>query len=178
MTSNRMGTNTMIPKMMRTALVIFATLALAAVPAIAQDQELAPEHLALARKYVDLTDKSNVYEVTLVSTAVETMNTLRRQDPNITEAADKAIENTLAVYREQKSDLFNQFARVYALNFSVEELEQIVAFYESTAGQKLVTANATVNPTIQEVMRIFEANLKVEFFAKVRAELRAAGHDL
>ena len=178
MKSKRMGTSTMIPNMMRTALVLFATLALAVAPAAAQDQELAPEHLALARKYVDLTDKSNVYEVTLVSTAVETMNTLRRQDPNVTEAADKAIENTLAAYREQKSDLFNQFARVYALNFSVEELEQIVAFYESTAGQKLVTANATVNPTIQEVMRIFEANLKVEFFAKVRAELRAAGYEL
>ncbi len=149
---------------------------LAAVPAGAQ--ELAPEHLAVARRYVELTDKSGIYEVSLVKTAVDTMRTLISQNPEITKPVDDAITKTLEEYKGKKGDLLDQFARVYALNFTVEELQQIVAFYESPVGAKLATANATLNQSLQTVMQVFETNLKSEFFAKVRAELKAAGFDV
>jgi hypothetical protein len=149
---------------------------LAAVPAGAQ--ELAPEHLAVARRYVELTDKSGIYEVSLVKTAVDTMRTLISQNPEITKPVDDAITKTLEDYKGKKGDLLDQFARVYALNFTIEELQQIVAFYESPVGAKLATANATLNQSLQTVMQVFETNLKSEFFAKVRAELKAAGFDV
>lgn len=156
-------------------LLSFAGL-LAAVPAGAQ--ELAPEHLAVARKYVELTDKSGIYEVSLVKTAVDTMRTLISQNPEISKPVDDAISKTLEDYKGKKGDLLDQFARIYALNFTIEELQQIVAFYESPVGAKLATANATLNQSMQAVMQVFETNLKSEFFAKVRAELKAAGFDV
>jgi hypothetical protein len=164
----------------RASLLIAAFLALAtafaAVPAVSQ--ELAPEHLAVARKYIELTDKSGIYEVSLVETAVQTMRTIITQNPEIMDPVDKAITKTLESYKGKKSDLLDQFARVYALNFTIEELQAIVTFYESPVGAKLATANATLNQSIQTVMRVFETNLKAEFFAKVRAELKAAGYDV
>ena len=164
----------------RASLLIAAFLSLAmafaAVPAGAQ--ELAPEHLAMARKYVELTDKSGIYEVALVKTAVDTMRTIITQNPEITKPVDDAITKTLGAYKGKKSDLLDQFARVYALNFTIEELQEIVAFYESPVGSKLATANATLNQSLQIVMQVFETNLKTEFFAKVRAELKAAGYDV
>jgi hypothetical protein len=164
--------------MKRVALVIAAMLALAAAPTIAQETELAPEHLALARKYVDLTDKSEIYVVSLVETAMQTMQTIIKQNPNIVEPVDAAISKTLEGYKERKGELLDQFARVYALNFTMDELQAIVAFYESPVGQKLATANASLNESLQRVMQVFEANLRTEFFAKVRAELKASGHDV
>jgi hypothetical protein len=158
------------------SLVMALLLLLAAVPAGAQ--ELAPEHLAVARKYVELTDKSGIYEVSLVKTAVDTMRTIISQNPDLTKPVDDAITKTLEEYKGKKSDLLDQFARVYALNFTVEELQQIVAFYESPVGAKLATANATLNQSLQTVMQVFETNLKSEFFAKVRAELKAAGFNI
>jgi hypothetical protein len=146
--------------------------------AAAQDTEIAPEHLALARKYVDLTDKSGIYEVSLVETAVQTMRTLLSTNPDIFDPVNAAIEKTLESYKGGKGDLMDQFARVYALNFSVEELQQIVAFYESPVGSKLAAANAQLNESLQRVMQVFEAGMKQEFFRKVRAELKAAGYDV
>lgn len=157
------------------ALLSLASL-FAAIPATAQ--ELAPEHLALARKYIELTDKSGIYEVALVTTAVETMRTIVSQNPEITKPVDEAITKTLEAYRGKKGDLLDQFARVYALTFTVDELQQIVAFYESEVGIKLATANASLNASLKTVMEVFEINLKTEFFAKVRAELKAAGYDV
>lgn len=164
----------------RLSLLVAAVLALvmsvSALPVAAQ--EISPEHLALARKYIDLTDKAGIYEGMLIGTAVETMRTIVAQNPELVEQTDAAITKTLDGYREKKGDLLNEFARVYAIAFTPEELQQIVAFYESPVGSKLATANATINESIQKVANIFSTNLKTEFFSKVKAELKAAGFDV
>ena len=162
----------------RAALVIFAALALLAAPTVASAQELAPEHLALAREYIDLTDKSNIYEFALIQVGVETMRTILTQNPQLSEPLDQAISRALDGYKERKGELLDQFARLYALRFSMEEMQQIVDFYKTPVGQKLATANASMNDDLQAVMKVFEANLRVEFFAKVRAEMKALGHDV
>jgi uncharacterized protein len=140
-------------------------------------QELSPEHLSLARQYIDLTDHSGLYEATIVQMGVETYRTLLPQNPEIQAPLDEAIGTTIGTYRDRKGELFDQFARVYATVFSQEELGEIVAFYSSPVGQKLSKANADLNGAIQRVMGVFQANLRTEFFAKVRAELRAKGID-
>ena len=61
---------------------------------------------------------------------------------------------------------------------TVEELQQIVAFYESPTGQKLASANMEVNSDLQAVLQVFTNNTRSEFFAKVRAELRAKGFEV
>jgi hypothetical protein len=173
-----MGPMTMIELIKRAAMILAATLTLAVAPAMSQQTELAPEHLALARKYVDLTDKADIYAVSLVETAVRTMSTILRTNPDIHDPVNAAIEKTLTVYKDRKGELLDQFARVYALNFSMEELQEIVTFYETPVGQKLATANSTLNESLQSVMNVFRENLGREFFAAVRAELKTNGYDV
>jgi len=138
-------------------------------------QELAPEHLALARRYIDLTDRIQIYEVTLVETGIETMRQIITQNPEIIDQTDAAITAVLDEYRGRKGELLDQFARVYAVRFTMDELQEIVDFYSTPTGEKLALANAEVNGDLQRVMAVFESNLKREFFAKVRAELREQG---
>ena len=168
--------NWMTSNMMRGAKAIFAAVVTAsmiglAVPALAQ--EVAPEQLALARKYIDLTDRGAVYEVTIVETGIETMQQIVQQNPEIIEQTNDAITKVIQDYNGRKGELMDQFARVYALRFSLEELTDIVNFYESPTGQKLATTNSEINTDLQRVMQVFTNNLKREFFAKVRADLRA-----
>ena len=49
------------------ALILSAFVALPAM-----SQEISPEHLALARKYIDLTDHSGIYETTIVQAGINT----------------------------------------------------------------------------------------------------------
>jgi len=158
------------------AVVLSAGMIALAMPAVAQ--EVAPEHLALARKYVDLTDRSAIYEVTIVETGIETMRQIVQQNPEIIEQTDAVITKTIEEYKGRKGELLDQFARVYAVRFSMDELQQIVTFYESPVGAKLAQANAEVNVDMQRVMEVFTGNLKREFFAKVRADLRAQGIEI
>jgi uncharacterized protein len=163
----------------RAALVLSLLLTVvSAAPALAQNQELAPEHLALAREYVDLTDKANVYERALIEIGINTMRILLQQNPDLGDPVDDAIGKVVGEYKDRKGDLLDQFARLYALRFTQEELQQIVDFYASPLGQKLATTNAELTQDMQSVMEVFQNNLNDEFFAKVRAELKAAGYEL
>jgi len=147
-----------------------------AAPAMAQ--ELSPEHVAMARKYVDLTDRGNLYATALVETSIQTMRQVLSTNPTLAQQANEAITATLGVYKDRRGDLLNQFARVYAINFSLEELTQIVAFYETPVGQKLTLANPVINESLTAVVTVFRNNLSSEFFAAVRAELKKAGYDV
>ena len=69
-------TMTKIRKLHSTLLAVSTAILLAASPLAAQ--ELAPEQLELARKYVDLTDQSKVFEASVVQTGINTMKTLLR----------------------------------------------------------------------------------------------------
>ena len=143
---NQMGHTPMTFSFKRASIVIAALFSLSvsaglAVPSLAQDApaaqptEISPESLALALKYVESTDRSGLYEVTLVRAAGDTYRQLVQQNPAIADPVNKAIENTLTFYKDKKGDLFDQIARLYALAFTTEELQQISDFYSSPVGQ-------------------------------------------
>jgi len=155
------------------AVTLSAVLLAVAAPAMAQ--EVPPEQLELARKYVELTDRSAVYETTLVEIAIGSMRQIVQQNPDIADQTNTAINKILEEYKGRKGELIDQFARVYAVRFTIPELQEIVAFYESPVGKKLSGANAEANTDLQRVLEVFTNNTRPEFFAKLRAELRAQG---
>jgi len=158
-------------------LAVFVLTAIMSVAPVAA-QEIAPEHLAMARRYVDLTDTAKVFEVALIEAGVRTSNLLIVQNPEVEEELNKAIAEAIESYLPRKDELLDQFARVYAIRFSMEELQQIVDFYESDVGKKLSQANLEANRDLQAVMGVFNNNLRTEFLTRVRAELREMGIEL
>lgn len=177
-----MGTKLMTSTFKRAPMLVAALLSLilssfAAMPAMSQQAEIAPEHLALARKYVDLTDTGGLYEGTIVQAGINTYKQLLPQNPEIATPLNAAIETVIGTYKGKKGELFDEFARIYALSFTQEELQQIVDFYSSPTGTKLAKSNAVMSGTISRVMDVYRSNLSTEFFAAVRAELKAKGID-
>jgi uncharacterized protein len=146
------------------------------IPAVSQ--EIPPEQLALARKYVDLTNKAQIYEAIMVMTASQTSKLLSQSNPEISTQIDETIGKALEARKGKNDELFNQIARIYAVTYSAEELQQIVAFYETPIGQKLATNAMSVNQDVQKVMNIYASNFGTEFVREVRAALKAAGYNV
>lgn len=178
-----LGRLTMIYKMFNifTKPLFAALVALAMVVGVqfpANSQEISPDTLSLARQYVDLTDNAQIFETNLIRTGIETMRTVVSQNPEMAEDVSAAIGVVIEAYSTRKDELFDQFARVYALRFTDDELREIVVFYQTDVGRKLATSNSIINTELSTVMQIYQANLNIEFFAQVRAELREKGIEL
>ena len=145
-----------------------------AAPSLAQ--EISPDQLALARKYVDLTNKAQLYQAILAQTAAQTSKLLTQQNPDISDKIDAAIGKILDQYKDKSSDLYDQFARVYAATFTPDELKQMNEFYSSPVGVKLASSALDINNGIKQVMQVFTYNFGTEFVTKVRAELKSQGY--
>jgi hypothetical protein len=162
----------------RLAAVLVTLAALAFAPVSAGAQELSPEHLQLAREFVDLTDKANTYEIEVIQVGIDVLRLLTQQNPEVAEAIAESVDTTIQAYAGRKNELFDQFARIYALRFTPEELEEINAFYRTEVGQKLAETSYDVGTDLDAVMQVFHVNLRDEFFSIVRADLREAGIEI
>ena len=159
------------------AALLALSLALGAT-APAVSQEIPPEQLALARKYVDLTNKAQIYEAIAAMTASQTSKLLSQASPEIATQIDEQIGKSLEARKGKSDELFNQIARIYAVTYTQEELQQIVAFYETPTGQKLASNAMQVNQDVAKVMQIYTSNFGTEFVREVRAALKAAGYNV
>jgi hypothetical protein len=162
-----------LTKWVATAVLALSLALGAAAPALSQ--EISPDQLALARKYVDLTNKAQIYEAILATTAEQTSKLLSQHNPDLTDKIDAAIGKILETYKGKNDELFNQLARIYAATFTQDELQQMVTFYESPVGQKLATSAFDINRDSGKVMQLYAYNFGTEFVSKVRAELKAEG---
>ncbi|WP_404405067.1 DUF2059 domain-containing protein [Pelagibacterium halotolerans] len=171
---------TFMPNLRRLSLraVLAAALALGGTSAASAQQEISPEHLAVARQYVDMTDQAHVFESKLVELGVRVMRTLIQQDPSLAEPVQATVRVAVDEYAEQKGALYDQFARIYASRFTIEELQEIVAFYETETGQKLLDQNRGINRDLQGVLQIWQNNASRELMARTRALLREEGYDI
>lgn len=143
----------------------------------ATSQEISPEQLELARSFVTLNDESGIFEREVIKAGIRAYQEIIPQNPTLGDPLNKAIAAVAESYKSRKPELMDQIARFYALTFSKEELQEIVNFYSSPTGRKLSKASTTINESVSEIVKVFRANLNSEFFAKVRAELKAAGFD-
>lgn len=160
---------------------IFGGLA-AGTGAMAQNQELAPEHIAIARKFVDISDSVKLYELALLQAGVQTSKMLSRRDPTMDQdmhdSINNAIGRTIAGYSDQKDELMDQIARVYAQRFTPDELQKMIDFYSTDVGQKYVKQSQAISKELKSVMQVFGRNLQTEFFARVKADLKEHGVDI
>lgn len=159
-------------------IALAAALALAGAVSANAQQEISPEHLSVARQYVDMTDQANIFETKLIELGVRVMRTLVQQDPALTEPVQDTVRTVVEEYLEEKSPLYDQFARIYAARFTIEELREIVAFYETETGQKLLSQNRGINSDLQGVIQTWQQNASREMMSRTRALLRDQGYEI
>ena len=155
------------------AVVLSLLLLAASAPAFAQ--EVTPDQLALARKYVDLTDKVDIFGTGLADVAAKTLQQVLKLNPQLGGQATQAVTDVVTEYKAHRSDLLDQIARIYAQHFTTDELQQLVTFYGSPVGQKLASQNYEINQELGKMLQLYQTNLLQEFYAKVRANLKAKG---
>jgi uncharacterized protein len=171
-----MLTNTMPLRRWATALMLALSLLVSgAATTPSNAQEIPPEELALARQYIDLVNTANLFRGVMLKVAINSFKALQAGHADIQLEIQGAVDRTLQSYTGQESSLLDQLARVYATVFSLEELQEIVAFYESPTGKKLAAAATELAGTTDDVLKVYENNLSSEFVAKVRADLKAKG---
>jgi hypothetical protein len=72
----------------------------------------------------------------------------------------------------------NDAARIYASHFTEPELKQLLTFYQSPLGQKVIAEEPKAADETMASAGTWADNLSEEVINKMRAEMKKRGHDM
>lgn len=141
-------------------------------------QAPAPEALAAARDLVVTMKLGDQYKAMLPTILLGLKPVLVQDRPEIERDYDAMGATMADAYAPFYSAMLDAAARVYADNFTTEELHQIEAFYRLPVGQKLLEKSPALaqprDAAVQDIGRKAADELK----ARLTDALRQKGHKL
>lgn len=144
----------------------------------AMAQEISPRQLELAKKYVFLTNSDDIFERSLISMSIQTYNSAVKLNPTLSKDLRDTLVKVIEGYRPRKDELIDQLARPYALRFTEQELQELVAFFETPVGRKLAAQENKLGSDVRAVVKVWNNKIRGEFRVKLRDGMKERGHDI
>jgi hypothetical protein len=156
------------------AALVAAALAIST-PAYAQQPSAAA--LANAKEFVNLSGSTLIFSP-LVSGVIEQSKMLfLQQDPGMAKDLNEISAKLRTELNPRLDELNVEMARLYATKFNDTELKEIMAFYNSTTGKKLLLEQPQVAEQSLKFAQDWSIKLSDEVVAKMRDELKKRGRN-
>jgi hypothetical protein len=161
--------------LLRAAFLAWAFLVLSAP---AQAQKPSANAIAIAKEIIILKGAATILDPMVPGVVERVKFTLMQTNPML----QKPLEDVSAFLRKQYANraaqLHENLARLYAARFTEAELKQVLAFYKSAAGKKVISQEALIFEENIEQLKIWQEKFSEEVLARFRAEMRKRGHDI
>jgi hypothetical protein len=160
------------------ALVAVGIIGVGQVAAQAPAPQPSPAALLIAKQIIDIKGVKTMFDPVVRGVVEKVKDTFMQT--NFMWAKDL---NEVAVivhkdYDFRSSELVDQTARIYASHFTEAELKNILAFYQSPLGQKIVAEEPKAMDESMNNAATWADQLSNEVMAKMRAEMKKRGHDM
>jgi hypothetical protein len=155
--------------------VLFAAALTVSAPAFAQQPSAAA--MATAKEFVNLSGATLIFSP-LVSGVVEQSKMLfLQQDPGLAKDLNEISAKLRTELNPRLEELNVEMARLYATKFNETELKEIMAFYNSSTGKKLLAEQPQVAEQSLKFAQDWSIKLSDEVVAKMRDELKKRGRN-
>jgi uncharacterized protein len=172
--------------------VIFAAglglgLAVSALPALAQPAQSPPKMelkpatpaaLQAARDILAMKNVSAQYAGAVPSIVQRTKESLLQNNLNYQKDLNEVAILVAQAYAGREKEIGEQMAKIYANDFTEQELKDLVTFYRSPLGQKLLSQEPKSIMASIGFMNAWAQQFAEEVNAQFRAEMRKRGKDI
>lgn len=151
-----------------------ATLAVAA--PVAYAQQPAPSAIATAKELVTLTGSTALFTPLIAGVIEQSKSVFLQQNPALAKDLNEIAAKLRAEYAPRFSELNDEVARLYATHFTEPELKEILAFYKSPTGKKMLNEQPQVVDSSMRFAQNWANALSEDVVGKMRTELKKKGH--
>ena len=174
-----------LSRMLSAASLAFG-LAVAAVPAVAQQapasapplKQASPAAIAAAREILAMKNAGAMYASAVPNIVQQTRDQLMQSNLNYQKDLNEVAVIVAQKLAGREKEIGEGMAKVYANEFSEQELKDLVTFYKSPLGQKLLTTEPRAIQFSMSYMnqwaQVFAETVNGEF----RAEMRKRGKEI
>ncbi len=170
-------------KAMPAAAVVLG-LALASVPATAQQQaapplkQASPAAIAAAKEILTLKNANAMYANAVPNIVQQTKDTLLQSNLNYQKDLNEVAEIVAKNMAGREKEIGDGMAQIYANEFTEQELKDLVTFYKSPLGQKLLANEPRAIQFSMSYMNQWAQRFAEAVNAEFRAEMRKRGKQI
>jgi uncharacterized protein len=171
-----MKVSTSTLKLCRAALIV-AVGYLATIGA-ANSQQPSPASVDLARQVIMVKGGNNMFDPVIPGVIESAKNAFLPTNPNLAKDLTEVATQLKKEYDSKRAELLNEVAKVYAQRFTEQELKDLLAFYKSALGQKLITEEPRALDVAMQRAQDWANNFSDEVMTRMRTEMKKRGANL
>jgi hypothetical protein len=141
-----------------------------------QAQQPSASAMATAKEIVVITGANTLF-IPLIPGVIEQAKLLfLQQNPGLSKDLTEIAGNLRTELTPRLAELTNEVAKLYATDFTEQELKDMLAFYKSPAGKKLITEQPKIADGSVRFAQDWANKLSDQVIVKMRDELKKRGH--
>jgi hypothetical protein len=162
----------------RVARLAAVAAALATFGPAAHAQQPSAAAMLVAKQLIDTTDATFVFNPLIAGVVEQAKLLYLQQNPGLAKDLNEVATKIRTEMQPRFSELTNEVAKLYASNFTEQELKDILAFYKSPAGKKMLQVQPKVIDSSMAFAQNWANKLSDEVIRKMRDEMKKKGHAL
>lgn len=145
--------------------------------AFAQAQPSAAQ-VQIARDVVEASGAARAFDPLIRGILQSTINSFVPQNPDLQKPIIESVQTIAPVFEKRRTEITDILARVYAVKFTEAELKELIVFYRSTVGKKLVAEQPAVLEESFRRTQEWSSKISEEIVTALRAEMKKRGHNI
>jgi uncharacterized protein len=134
--------------------------------------------LTEAHKLIVVTGTTNLFNPLVAGVIEQAKLLFLQQDPSLAQDLNEVALKLRTDLAPRLAELSDEVAKFYAADFSEQELKDILAFYQTPAGKKLLERQPQIVDHSMKFAQEWANKLSDEVIAKMRDEMKKKGHAL
>ena len=137
-----------------------------------------PAALSLAKQILEIKHVENVFKPLIRGVVIKTRDVFMQTNFMWGKDLNEIAANLEKEYSARTNELLDRAARIYATHFSEPELKQLLSFYQSPLGQKVIDQEPKALDESMAMAGSWTDDFSQDVINKMRAEMKKRGHDL
>jgi hypothetical protein len=144
----------------------------------AHAQQPSANSMALARELITLKGGIGIYDPIIPGVIERAKGMFLQSNPMLGKDLNEVAAKLRADYASRTAEVRDIVVKLYAARFTEQELKDLLAFYKTPLGKKMVEWEPKILEQSMGEANTWAERLSEEIIPKIRAEMRKRGHEI
>ena len=137
-----------------------------------------PAAVLLAKQILEIKHVEDIFKPLIRGVVIKTRDVFMQTNFMWGKDLNEIAANLEKEYSVRTKELLDRAARIYATHFSEPELKQLLSFYQSPLGQKVIDEEPRALDESMAMAGTWADDFSQDVINKMRVEMKKRGHDL
>ena len=131
-----------------------------------------------AKEIIALKGAAVIFEALIPGVIEQGKSMFEQQNPALGKDLGEVAAKLRAEFAPRFADLMTEVATLYASSFTEKEIKEILAFYKSPVGKKMISEEPKALEKSMTFAQDWAVKFSDEVLVKMRSEMKKKGHDI